>query len=80
MTVAQLLAILEHLPPDLPVSLPNGAECWEVRSVAQAPWTRRQVVLDEHRVGRERVARVGLVGRFVDRRTLNVRLEALEAS
>lgn len=79
MTVAQLLAILEHLPRDLPVHLPSGVECWEVRSVAQAPWTARQVVLDQHRVSRSvTVERVGLRGRFIDRPTLNVRLARLE--
>lgn len=75
MNVAELRTILEHVPDDLPVKLPRGVECWEVRLVRAAPWITAQLVLDEHMVGGIRFDKIGLRGRFRDRRTLDVRLD-----
>lgn len=74
MNVAQLRIVLEHLPDDLTVFTPAGEVC-EVRRNTNDPWRRPGVWLDIARRGEP----VWLQGRFHDRRTLEVRLEALSS-
>lgn len=68
MNVATLRAILEHLPDDLPVHIAGHGELVSVRRTAP-PWVANGVHLD--------VRGPLLRGHFVDRRTLNVRLQRL---
>jgi hypothetical protein len=69
MNVATLRTILEHLPGDLTVHVAGRGEVQEVRRNANERWLTPGVFLDTGE-------RLRLKGRFVDRRTLDVRLEA----
>lgn len=71
MTAAELHAILEHLPPDLPVHIAGHGEVTSARRPVD-PWTLPALYLD--------VKGPLLGGRFRDLRTLRVRLEALGAA
>lgn len=70
MNVAQLRACLEHLPDDLAVYIAGRGEVQQVRRHRNDPWVICGVHLD---AGDE----LRLAGPFKDRKTLEVRLEAL---
>lgn len=70
MTVAELRTILEHLPDGLEVHIAGHGEITSVRvPYPRDLWTHRAVYVD--------VRGQRLKGVFTDRRTLDVRLEAL---
>lgn len=71
MNVAQLRCVLEHLPDELPVHIAGHGECVSARRPV-APWITAALYLD---------TRGPLLhGTYRDKRTLNVRLEALGAT
>lgn len=74
MDVRTLRTVLEHLPDDLPVFIAGRGEIRQVRRPEAQRWVTPGVYLDDRGEGMLR-------GRFIDMRTLRVRLEALgEAS
>ena len=72
MTVAELRVVLEHLPDDLPVWIHGHGIVNEVRRPYGHPGQTVGVHLDvrDH-------DELVLKGLFIDRRTLNVRLEGI---